>query len=85
MGKLGSFLHTTHIFTPLIRGHNSVIFNPISKNKVYYCSGDPDETIEPPTIMVLSYFRKFQFSAPMFWCGSMPAPGVWNFENPQKS
>ena len=34
--------------------------------------------------MVLSNFRKFQFSAPIFGRGATPAPGVWNFENPQK-
>ena len=35
-----------------------------------------------PAIMVLSSFKKFQFSAPIFGRGATPAPG--NLKTPQK-
>ena len=46
-------------------------------------SGTPPN--RAPTIMVLSNFREFQFSAPIFGRGATPAPGVCNFENTQNS
>ena len=44
----------------------------------------PRRNHRAPTIMGLSNFRNFQFSAPIFGHGATPAPGVWNFETPKK-
>ena len=58
MGKLWSFLRSARNFAPRLRGCNSVIFYPISKNKVSYYP-NAQETPTMPQIPHIHGFEQF--------------------------